>query len=78
MVERNGERKQTGFVVEYYQVYSSCIFTVLFCSLFSVLFVSTSVAVKSENKIPRKQERAIVWPQSPCAIRMSYGKDIPS
>lgn len=69
MVKEN----KLGLVVEYYQIYSSCIFTVLFCSLFSV-----TVAVKSEYKISRKQGRTVVWPQSPCANRVSYGKDIPS
>lgn len=72
------KENKLGLVVEYYEVYISCVFTVLFCSPFSVFFVSISVTVKSENKISRKQGRTIVRPQSPCAIRMSYGKDIPS
>lgn len=73
-----GKENKPGSVVECYQIYSSCVFTFLLGSLFSVFFVCTSVTVKSENKISRKQGRTIVWPQSPCAIGVGYGKGIPS
>lgn len=72
------KENKLGLVVEYYSSIQFVYFHSFVLQSVFMLFVSISVTIKLENKISRKQGRTVVWPQSPCAIRMSYGKDIPS